>query len=85
MYLHVNGMQPRLMVCGCAALTAVTQTLGPYVPSRYRSSAAINEPNARAVLHAFISAALRRGEKQLEAFVAVSAFVLSAAATRFLK
>ncbi len=53
------------------------QTLGPYLPSRYRSSAAINEANARAVLQAFISAALRRGEKQLEAFVAVSAFVLS--------
>ena len=39
--------------------------------SRYRSTSAIHEGNARTVLSAFISAALRRGEKQLEAFVAV--------------
>ena len=39
--------------------------------SRYRSTSAIHEGNARTVLNAFISAALRRGEKQLEAFVAV--------------
>jgi hypothetical protein len=49
----------------------IHQTLGPFMASRYRSTSAIHEGNARTVLSAFISAALRRGEKQLEAFVAV--------------
>ncbi len=52
-------------------LVGFAQSLAPFMPARYRSAAAVHADNARTVLHAFVAAALRRGERQLEAFVQV--------------
>ncbi len=55
----------------CLSLVHTFQTLGPFVAPRFRNPAAINHENGKLFCAAFITSAIRRGEKQLESFLAV--------------